>query len=94
MKLLKSDMDSQGQPRTKEHVEHLLARYEELQASTAALRKTIEGLNAQIPTHQAQRTDEYQSVKQAEQSVREIEGRVAEARRKVSVEPSDPSEPD
>ncbi|KAG8886806.1 hypothetical protein FRB99_004354, partial [Tulasnella sp. 403] len=69
-------------PRAREHILELLDRYRDLQQSTKQLKETVDKLTAQIPVEQRQRTDEYISVKQAEKAVRDMEGKVAEARRK------------
>lgn len=74
-------------PQEKERILDLLERYDELHRATHVLKNELAKLSAQIPTTQQTRTEEYSSVKQAEQAVRAVEGRVAEARRKVRSTP-------
>ncbi|KAG8947611.1 hypothetical protein FRC03_000982 [Tulasnella sp. 419] len=72
----------QSMPRARAHVVSLLERYNELVESTYRLKKQVQEIQASIPAHQQHRTDQFISHKQAEQGVRDVEAKVAEARRK------------
>ncbi|KAG9005210.1 hypothetical protein FRB94_001758 [Tulasnella sp. JGI-2019a] len=69
-------------PEKRGYIVEMLDRYYELEPQIKQLQQTVSRLSAEIPANQQQQTDDYISAKQAELAVREMEGKVAEARAK------------
>ncbi|KAG8889884.1 hypothetical protein FRB98_002238 [Tulasnella sp. 332] len=69
-------------PEKRETIIVMLERYYDLEPKIKELQKTVARLSEEIPANQQQHTDDYMSAKQAELAVRQMEGKVAEARAK------------